>query len=588
MATRISINKLCRGCMMVLENQETLCPICGFDKNDYPTDKKKLRVDFILKGQYLVGNALNTTPYENTYIGWNLNQDSRVVIKEFLPSRFAVREDYSTGAVMAAADEYIDGFKSLIDNYVSKAEEIMADGGKAEITDVFRENGTAYYVMPAKDEEEHYRLMAFTYVDGQSIDDVVEQARPRKPERVFVQPARSTTRTTNYGAPSSVYSGQPVYTPEVYVPRGNISAHVMPDERIEYKPETTLPSLNESNREAKEREREKELERKIEKRIEERLEKQLEERIEKQIVRSNGVFSINPDFARTPSEPTVSVPTPEVTPVNTGVNATPVPPVNTYRGMINVNGKVMDSSQPSAQTNDESIKKSDKPKLSEIKICGLSLSMVASVAICVVIIILVITTLVSKNGDDKTTNANNNVNASGTGTGAVAETDETIVFENADFDKAVRSALGLTETEKITASYLADVEKLDISGAGLNDVSELQCFTGLKELNLSKNKLDNIDVLSQLTELARLDISNCKLSDVSVLSGLTNLEYVNLIGNSVEDYSVVDHVKLVNGRYCKFYFTYVYHREDFEYKGYSLWSWHSATIGGDHQFTSFT
>ena len=592
--------------MGVLENQESSCPNCGFDKNNYPIDKKKLRVDFILKGQYLVGNVLNGTPYENTYIGWNLNQDSRVVIKEFMPSGLVIREDYSTGNIMPTSDESGVGFNKVIEEYINKAQGLMDDGGKVEVVDVFRENGTAYYVIPAKEEDDDYRLMAFTYVDGKAIDDVVGQTRPRKPERVFVQPARSTVKLGNYGGASQSMMGQPVYTPvqNSYVQRGNISAHVIQDDTIEYRPETVLPSLQESNREAKEREKEKELERKIEKRLEEKFEKQLEERIEKQMNKSNGVFSINSEIGR-PVVPQMmqqvnvennieqvdintriekkasDVAAPGAT--NLTANATNMGGnPNQYRGMISVNGKMVD---PNHTDEEENSKKNEKVKLSEVKIAGKSLSTIASFAICAVIAILVITTLISKNGDegDAGNGGNNTANASAPEAGG--DEGPAVEFTDTQFEMCVRNALGLAEDELITVSYVESVENLNLSGAGVDNISDIVMFKGLKELDLSKNKNIDISALSQLSGLTKLNLSGCKITDVSALSSLPNLEYVNLVGNSIDDYAAVDNVKLVNGRYCKFYFTYVYHREDGKYDGYSLWSWHSATVGGEHEFT---
>lgn len=615
MAERVSISRLCRGCMCELENQVSSCPNCGFDKNNYSVDKKKLRVDSILKGQYLVGNALNGTPYENTYMGWNLNQDSKVVIKELLPSGLVIREDFSTGNVMALSDECGVGFNKVIEEYINKARDFMDNGGKVEILDVFRENGTAYYVMPAKEDDDKYRLMAFTYVDGNTIDEIVGQTRPRKTERTFVQPARSSVKNTNYGSSSQAMSAGTGYmsasktyiptpesyisAPEPYIPRGNISAHVIQDNSVEYRPERVLPSLHESNREAQEREKEKELERKIEKRIEERLEKQLEERIEKQMVKSGGAFGVNSDGGRATSQVAPSygaAVNPDMIKVNvqpdkTLVSATAVPvadeqgvtagqgmPSNSYRGMISVNGRMVD---PNQAMEVGATKKNDKPKLSEIKIAGKSLSTIAGFAICAVVIILVITTLLSKNGDEADANKNG-----GNSTNAASPKDTTKVeFADTQFEMCVRNALGLSENETITVSYLEDIETLDLSGAGVDDISDISKFTGLKELNLSKNKEIDISVLAQLTSLTKVDLSNCKLKDVSALSSLPNLEYVNLVGNSIEDYTAVDNVKLVNGRFCKFYFTYVYHREDGKYDGYSLWSWHSGTIGGEHTFT---
>ena len=628
--------------MSVLENPENSCPYCGFDKSNYPVDKKKLRVDFILKGKYLVGNAINATPYENTYIAWNLNEDSRVVVKEFLPSGLAVRDDYSTGSVSVISDETISGFNKAIDSYVEKAKEIMSQDGDNQIIDVFRENGTAYYVMPSVEEDDHYRLRAFTYVDGQDIDRIVEQSRPKKPERVFVQPARSVTRPSvypEYSEPAPI--AQSVYSPEPqpYIPdrpRGNISAHVVLDNRVEYKPETVLPSLAESNREAKEREREKELEKKIEKRIEERLEKRLEQQMEERINKSNSVFSINPQWANggVPSSTTTPVankPLSEGAGISYDKGAvqdapqtkqgtqsatiqgdrrsayTSIPPVSTsassgtvtegrvsqgqYRGVINVNGHTFDGGQPAVnvQNSPNTAKKFDKTKLSEIKIAGKSLSTVASFAICAVIIILVITTLISKSGDDKN-GQNSSVHAANPGTSAPIPTATVypegakVQFNSPEFEAAVRKTLNVPDEQEITEPFVASVETLNISNCGLTDVTDLAYFTGLKELDLSRNKLNDINMLARLSGLKSLNLENCRINDLSPLMGLADLEYLNIIGNKIDDYTPIDNVKLVNGRYCKLYFTYVYHREDGDYAPWSVWMWGTGE-GTDNAFT---
>ncbi len=646
MAVRVSISKLCRGCMCVLENQDGSCPNCGFDKNNYPVDKKKLRVDFILKGQYLVGKSINATPYENAYIGWNINSEGVVVIKEFLPSGLAIREDYSTGGVSAASDETVELFDKAIEDYISKAKEIMSHGGKVDIIDVFRENGTAYYVMYA-DGDDTYRLRAFTYVNGQDIDDMIAQARAKKAMRS----SGNNQRVSVYPqAEHAMPQGTAYYRePEPYIPnrtRGNISAHVVTDERyIQYRPEPSLPSLKESNREAEERERQREFEKKIEKKIEQQFEKQFEKQMEKQMNKSGNVFSFEPQQAKGYIRPgniirneeealtteassnietekvksqAVELPkqaSPEIkTDVRNSNSATiegdrrsaytSIPPVsaaprtladngenkqtsNEYKGVINVNGRNVEMS--GSKVEEAPQKKFDKTKLSEMRIAGKSLSTVAGFAICAVIIILVITTLISGGDDKKEEDKVQAHNPTATPLNTVKPTIDPngvpITFMNGEFEAAVRRALQIPQEQIITEDYLATVEKLNISRAGVTDVSDLMYFTGLTELNVSDNKLNDINSLASLSKLKTLNIGNCKLKDISALSGLVNLEYVNLVGNSIADYTPIENVKLVNGRYCKFYFTYVYHREDKDYDGYSLWSWHSGTIGGEHEFT---
>lgn len=622
MATRVSISKLCRGCMGILDNSEDVCPKCGFDRNKYQTDKKKLRADFILKGQYLVGKALNSTSYENTYIGWNLSKDNKVVIKEFLPSVIAIREDYSTGSVIVNSEDAVAGFDKAVEGYIKKAKMLMGEECPVAIVDVFRENGTAYYVIDVDDVEDDYRVNAFTFVDAQEIDDIVVQSRPKKVDAAYIQPARMGTRTSVYGGIGNVTVSEMenISQGQAYIPNrpiGNIAPHVIVDNAVEYRTETVLPSLSESNREAKEREREKELEKKIEKRLEEKLEKEFEKRMEKQLeqraANNNGVFSFGPrPEAQSQSEESQGMQGGGISqrPVNSSNPGTiqgdrksaytSIPPVaptkkisegaveqnnsNRYTGTISVNGKVVDTTNTVAGNEPNA---GNGKKFADIKIAGKSLSTVAAIAICVVIVILVITTLLPK-GDEKkegATQASNTLPSSTTAPMNTIDPDEPeVIFANADFETAARTALNLSGDEKLTQNYASNVEVLDLSNSGLTDISDLTYFTGLKELNLSGNKLPDINVLSQLNKLKSLDLGGCKVTDMSPLSGLPELEYVNVVGNKVADYTVLDNVKLVNGRYCKFYLTYVYHRDDDNYDGYSLWSWHSATIGGEYSF----
>ncbi|MCI9331208.1 MAG: leucine-rich repeat domain-containing protein [Oscillibacter sp.] len=71
-------------------------------------------------------------------------------------------------------------------------------------------------------------------------------------------------------------------------------------------------------------------------------------------------------------------------------------------------------------------------------------------------------------------------------------------------------------------------------------VDQLGLLTELERLNLSGCGVENIDSLKSLTGLAYLDLSGNLLSDLSALSGLENLRYLNLSGNRIGDYSPVE------------------------------------------------
>ncbi|MCI8739723.1 MAG: hypothetical protein HFG10_06380 [Oscillibacter sp.] len=71
-------------------------------------------------------------------------------------------------------------------------------------------------------------------------------------------------------------------------------------------------------------------------------------------------------------------------------------------------------------------------------------------------------------------------------------------------------------------------------------VEQLGLLTGLERLSLSGCGVEDIDSLRTLTGLQSLDLSGNRLSDLSSLSNLQNLRYLNLSGNRIGDYSPVE------------------------------------------------
>ena len=76
------IEKLCLGCMKVKARGETQCPYCGFDAQKYEKNTRWLPLQHILDGKYLLGKVIGEGGFGITYIGWDLNVEVRVAIKE--------------------------------------------------------------------------------------------------------------------------------------------------------------------------------------------------------------------------------------------------------------------------------------------------------------------------------------------------------------------------------------------------------------------------------------------------------------------------------------------------------------------------
>jgi serine/threonine protein kinase len=85
--------KRCYGCMRELDAPGTVCPHCGYDNTNDPKKQPShvLSCGTILNGQYMVGRSLGQGGFGITYIGYDLNLEIPVCIKEYYPEGYASR-----------------------------------------------------------------------------------------------------------------------------------------------------------------------------------------------------------------------------------------------------------------------------------------------------------------------------------------------------------------------------------------------------------------------------------------------------------------------------------------------------------------
>ena len=84
------------------------------------------------------------------------------------------------------------------------------------------------------------------------------------------------------------------------------------------------------------------------------------------------------------------------------------------------------------------------------------------------------------------------------------------------------------------------LEKLNVSGCGLTDLSGIICFQNLKELNASNNKITDLIDIEMCEELKVLDLSNNLISDENnllFLNSCPNLKKVILTGNKLKSFN---------------------------------------------------
>jgi hypothetical protein len=82
------------------------------------------------------------------------------------------------------------------------------------------------------------------------------------------------------------------------------------------------------------------------------------------------------------------------------------------------------------------------------------------------------------------------------------------------------------------------LEKLNVSGCGLTDLSGIICFQNLKELNASNNKIADLIDIEMCEELKYLDLNNNLITDdnnLLFLNSCPNLQKVILTGNKIKN-----------------------------------------------------
>ena len=147
----MKIEKLCPHCMKEVEfNEQNSCPLCGYNRTGSGEAHHQLKPYTILAGKYLVGDVLGEGGFGITYVGFDLNLEMRVAIKEFYPSGYATREADATSALTIYTGKNKEYVEKWRDNFIREARMLAKCShlsGIVGVKDFFQENNTAYIVM---------------------------------------------------------------------------------------------------------------------------------------------------------------------------------------------------------------------------------------------------------------------------------------------------------------------------------------------------------------------------------------------------------------------------------------------------------
>ena len=140
----------CMCCFAQLNKPKGVCPACGCDNAAVSNEAHQLECGSILAGTYLIGKVLGQGGFGITYIGWDLNLDIKVAIKEYYPEGCVTRDAHTHISVLTYAGPKEAYFQKGKERFVNEARALAkfpGDSGVVGVRTFFYENGTAYIVM---------------------------------------------------------------------------------------------------------------------------------------------------------------------------------------------------------------------------------------------------------------------------------------------------------------------------------------------------------------------------------------------------------------------------------------------------------
>ena len=127
-----------------------VCPFCGFDEAQYEPSPHHLPPRTILGGKCLIGRVLGEGGFGITYMGWDLNLDLKLAIKEYYPTGYVTRAGTTSNTVTPFRGEKTEFFATGRSRFINEAKTLAKFytlPGIVSVRDFFLENGTAYIVM---------------------------------------------------------------------------------------------------------------------------------------------------------------------------------------------------------------------------------------------------------------------------------------------------------------------------------------------------------------------------------------------------------------------------------------------------------
>jgi len=137
------------GCMQEMDDQENVCPHCGYEEGTAPLEACHIVPGTILQERYVIGRVIGFGGFGVTYLAYDQVLEKRIAIKEYLPGEFSTRMPNQLMVTIYSGDkeeQYLTGREKFIDEAVRLAK-FQSVPEVVHVYDCFEDNQTAYIVM---------------------------------------------------------------------------------------------------------------------------------------------------------------------------------------------------------------------------------------------------------------------------------------------------------------------------------------------------------------------------------------------------------------------------------------------------------
>lgn len=137
--------RICMNCMRD-KGGDSVCPYCGFDEYTFRQHKPYLPLRTMVGDRYAIGRMLGANGDGATYIGYDIQAQSAIIVREFLPETLVIRgDDLQIKPIRGSEENFEECYNDFLSLWrgIAKLRELS---GIMTIYDILEDYGTVYVI----------------------------------------------------------------------------------------------------------------------------------------------------------------------------------------------------------------------------------------------------------------------------------------------------------------------------------------------------------------------------------------------------------------------------------------------------------